>query len=332
MDTSDTIAQPPPTYKDCRTGLIVFGVLEIILGAFCVLLLPMTIVGQVMAAKRNGSEFDFSLAVPTLLTFAVLAAGLIWLGIGSIQSRRWARALLLCLGCIGLCVGLVSMAVIIPVLGSLEVTMRQQGREMPPGALVVAKFVMIATITVIYVLIPGSLVLFYRRANVKLTCEARDPILRWTDHCPLPVIAMCIVQLFGAIYVLLMPRFGAVVPLAGFLVTGWFARILWFGFAIFSLYGMRGFYQLRPSAWLVYTVGTTAIGLSSIITFMRIDLLDYYRSVGLSDGQLKQMAASPLVQGHTIVWITALSLGLFGVFLLYLRRYFVARESHCTLS
>jgi hypothetical protein len=301
---------------------MVFGVLEIILGAFCVLLLPVTIFGQVMVANQNGSKFDFSLAVPSLLTFTVLAAGLIWLGIGSIQARRWARALLLCLGWMGLCGGLVAMAAIIPILGSMEEMMRQQGREMPPGALAIAKFFMIAIVSVIYILIPGSLVLFYRRPNVKLTCESRDPKERWTDRCPLPVLAMCILQLFGGIYVLLMPRFGAAVPLAGFLVTGWPARILWFGFAGFSLYAARGFYRLQRRVWSIYTVAIIAMGLSSMITFIRIDLLDYDRAIGLPDWQIKQIAASPIIHGHMIIWMSALSVILFGGYLLYLRRYF----------
>lgn len=326
MDTPSTIAPPSPAYKDRRTGLILFGILEIILGAFCVLFLPLMVFGQMMAAKRTGNEFDFALVAPALLTFSALAASLIWLGIGSIQARRWARALLLCLGWMGLCLGVVALAIVIPTLGSMDAMMRQQGRELPSGVLGFVKIFTVVVIAVIYVLIPGALVLFYRSVNVKLTCENRDPVERWTDRCPLPVIAICLLQCWGAIYVVLMPRFSAAVPLAGFLVTGWLARVIWFGFAGLSLYAAWGFYRLRYRAWLIYTVAIVAFGLSSLATFSRIDLLDYYRAVGMPDWQIRQIAASPLIQSHALLWISALSIVLLGGYLLYLRRYFVAAK------
>ena len=37
----------PPTYRDRRTGLIVFGIVEIIIGCFCLLLMLMMFVGRV---------------------------------------------------------------------------------------------------------------------------------------------------------------------------------------------------------------------------------------------------------------------------------------------
>ena len=324
MDTPPPLAPASPPFRDRRTGLIVFGVMEIMLGGFCLLLLPMTVFGQVLVAKQHGGEFDFGLVAPSLLTFLILAAGLIWLGIGSIQARRWARALLLCFGWMGLCAGLVALAVVIPTLGSMDAMMRQQGRELPAGALLFAKIVAVISIIVIYILIPGALVLFYRSANVKLTCEHRDAVPRWTDHCPLPVLAMCILQAFGAGYMVLMPRFGGTIPLAGFLVTGWPARVAWVGFAVLSAYGARGFYRLDPRAWLIYSVAIGLFGISSLATFVRIDLLDYYRAVGLPEWQIKQLATSPLVQGHFIIWLSFLSLAIFGGYLLFLRRYFVA--------
>ena len=55
---------------------------------------------------------------------------------------------------------------------------------MPPGTLALIKFFAIATTFVIYIVIPGVAVLFYRSPHVKHTCEVRDPVERWTDRCP----------------------------------------------------------------------------------------------------------------------------------------------------
>ena len=317
-----SLPPPLPAYNDRRTGLLIFGILEIILGVMCGLMLPLMVLGQVMAAKKNGVEFNLTFALPTLVIFAALAVGLIWLGVGSIQARRWARALLLCLGWMGLCVGVITLAVMIPTLGSMDEVMRQQGRPMPPGALAIAKIFAAAMITVIYVVIPGALVLFYRTTDVKLTCEARDPVERWTDRCPLPVLAMVILQVCGGACVALMPRFGAAMPVAGFVLTGWLARVIWMGFAGLSFYAAWGFYRLQPRAWLIYTITILAFGVSSTVTFLRVDLLDYYRLIGLPERQIKQIAASPLVHGHAILWLPGLSVVIFGGYLLYLRRFF----------
>ena len=326
MDTPPLTTPSELAYHDRRTGLIVFGILEIIIGGFCLLMLPLTVFGQLMVAKKNGAEFSFALAAPTMMTFLAMATGLIWLGIGSIQARRWARALWLCLGWMGLCVGVVSLAVVITSLGSMDELMRQQGQPLPPGAVAVAKFFTVATVLFIYVLIPGALILFYRSQHVKLTCENRDPVTRWTDRCPLPVLAMCILQVYGAGCVIFMPGFGAAMPLAGFLVTGWPARLLWFGFAGFSIYAARGFHRQNPRVWLIYTVVVVCVGVSSILSFLRIDLLEYYRAVGFPEWQIKQLAANPLVKGNFIVGLSALSLTLFVGFLLYLRRYFPGKQ------
>src|SRR5438876_987340 len=40
-------------FKDRRTGLIVFGILEILLGGLAALMIPLMVFGQVLAAKAN---------------------------------------------------------------------------------------------------------------------------------------------------------------------------------------------------------------------------------------------------------------------------------------
>ncbi|MCX6956772.1 MAG: hypothetical protein NTV51_31990, partial [Verrucomicrobia bacterium] len=280
------------------------GVFEIIGGACCALMIPLTVLGQMMAAKQAGNELSYALALPTLGIFFTLAIGLIWLGTGSIGAKRWARALLLCLGWIGLVVGLFSFVSVILTLGSMDQILQQQGRQLPPETIVFAKIFAALTVTVIYVVIPGTLVVFYRREDVRLTCETRNPAPSWTDRCPLPVLAMCLMQVFGAVCLLAMPRFGGTFPLAGFIVTGWTARLIWLGFAAVSLYAAWGFYHLRRRAWQIYLVLVVLSGASSILTSIRVDLMNYYRQIGMSQAQLAQLADSPLMQGSAFIWIS----------------------------
>src|SRR5258708_33744181 len=105
---------------------------------------------------------------------------------------------------------------------------------------------MVVAMFVIYVVIPGAMVLFSRSTHVKLPCEARDPVPRWTDRCPLPVLAVVLIQAFGAVGMLLMlPVYGRAFPLFGLIITGLPAVAMSLAFAAFSLYAARGFYLLQ---------------------------------------------------------------------------------------
>jgi len=321
----DASTPPPvqPTYKDRRTGLIVFGVFAILIGACCALLVPLAIFGQMMAARQTGTDFDTSAAVLGAVMYGLLAVVLIWLGVGSVLARRWARALLLCLGWIGLIIGVIAMPAVFVAMNSIGDTLRAQGQTLSPGALAVIKMVTIATTFVIYIVIPGVAVLFYRSPHVRQTCEARDPVVRWTDRCPLPVLALCLLKIFGAAMLLLiLPTYGRVFPLAGVVLQGWPSRVLWLAVTAFMLYAARGFYRLDLRVWWIYTVGALVLWASSLVTFQRVGLVDFYRQMGLPERQLELLARNPMLVNGSILWLSLLSMVLFLGYLLYVRRFF----------
>src|SRR5688572_13058498 len=99
-----------PAYRDRRTGLILFGIIEIIIGLFCLLFAFFMVVG-VMMGTAGGA--DVKLMIPSLLMYPVLAVAFIWLGIGSMTRRRWARALSLVLAWSWLAMGVVAIGVLV---------------------------------------------------------------------------------------------------------------------------------------------------------------------------------------------------------------------------
>jgi hypothetical protein len=74
---------------------MVFGVWTVVLGGLCALYAPLMLLSQMAAARVNPSLANPAAMVPGMATYAALGVALIWLGIGSIQARRRARALLL---------------------------------------------------------------------------------------------------------------------------------------------------------------------------------------------------------------------------------------------
>ena len=72
----------PEPHKDRRSGLVVFGALQILLGLFFFLVLLRT----AATARVNVAQSLFFIGV---FTFYLVVTG-----IGSIRGRRWARALI----------------------------------------------------------------------------------------------------------------------------------------------------------------------------------------------------------------------------------------------
>src|SRR5438034_406184 len=87
--------------------------------------------------------------------------------------------------------------------------------------LLCALFVPLMFFGVIYVILPGAWVLFYRSRHVKATCESYDPMVRWTDHCPLPVLAVSLWLTFSALMMLVMAVvYKGILPMFGSFVAG----------------------------------------------------------------------------------------------------------------
>ena len=76
-------------FKDRSTGLLLFGVLEILLGLFCVLMVPMMLLSTLIAQPEGSPSANLRMMVPAAVFYAELATFFIWIGIGSMLARRW---------------------------------------------------------------------------------------------------------------------------------------------------------------------------------------------------------------------------------------------------
>ena len=126
---------------------------------------------------------------------------LIWLGIGSIKARRWARALLLIFSWSWLIMGIFMTAIMPFVMAKVFANLPPDAKTgqpaMPPAAITAMVIGMTLFFVVFFVLVPAVWTFFYNSRHVKATCEARDPVTRWTDACPLPVLGFCLWTWFG---------------------------------------------------------------------------------------------------------------------------------------
>jgi hypothetical protein len=316
-----------PAYKDRSTGLVVFGIMTLLLGCLAGLFVPLTLFGLLMAAKApNAPPQNHAAIMPVIVIYGGLAMMLIWLGIGSIKSRRWARALLLIFSWSWLIMG-IFMTVVTPffmskVFANLPPDAKMGQPAMPPAAITGMIVGMTIFFGIFFVLMPALWTFFYGSRHVKATCEARDPVTRWTDACPLPVLVFCLWTWLAVPMMLVWPLTGqAVMPCFGIFVSGLPGAL--FCVVVAVIWGMAGWWLYRLEArgwWLIFTA-TVLFIVSALLTYAHHDVIELYQLQGLPQAQIDQITKTGLLAGNRMGWLTTLCSLPFLGYLLFIKKY-----------
>jgi hypothetical protein len=327
------VAPVEPTvssYKDRSTGLVVFGILTLLLGVLCGLLVPLMIFSQMVAARSAQGTANPASILPIVAVYGVMAVALIWLGIGSIKARRWARALLLIFSWSWLVMGvfmLVGMMFIMPkvLANAPSAGTAQQQHALPPGAMTAVMVFMFLFFGVFFVLVPAIWVFFYNSRHVQATCEARDGVTRWTDVCPLPVLGLCVWLMLSVPMMLLMPLAGhGVMPFFGIFLTGMAGSLFCLLVAAVWAYAAWLMYHLKPLGWWLIMVAMVVFMASSLLTFARHDILEMYQLMGYPQAQIDQIQKVGLLTGNRMSWLMGLSALPFLIYVVFVKKYFPA--------
>ena len=316
---------------DRSAGLIVFGILTILLGCLAGLFVLLMLVGVAASAKATSAPATFSTILPAISIYGVLAVALVWLGIGSIMARRWARALLLIFSWSWLVMGvfvLIFMTFFLPkMMANLSSTGTTDHPAMPPGAIAGMMIGLFLTFGFIFVLLPAVWTFFYNSRHVKATCEARDPATRWTDACPLPVLGFCLWLTFSVPMLLLMPLAGhGVMPFFGMFLTGFPGSVLCLAIAVLWAYAAWRLYKLDGRGWWLILIAMCVFMVSALVTFAQHDVLEMYRLMNYPEAQIEQMQKTGLLAGNRMSWLMALSMLPFLGYLFFIRK-FLFRKS-----
>lgn len=312
-------------YKGRTTGLAIYGSLQIAMGGLSALMVPLMVLSIAVNPAAGGASIGQM--IPAVSVYAVLAVLLVTLGIGSVRARRWARALTLVLAWMWLVIGaisLISMLFFMPTMTDMMAAQPQQPSPMMMNAIFT---VMIVMMVAIYILLPAVFIVFYQRSDVKETCERMDPVVRWTDRVPLPVLSLSIVLAMGATSIFWAAGYGFVVPFFGILLKGVTGAILVVGISALFAYLARATYKLKITAWWTTLVVFVLFFISTIISFSIISLIDLYREMGFPEDQLDMMERTgtldmnlPLMMSINLVVIVG--------YLIWVRKYFdTAAES-----
>lgn len=325
--TPPEISPPSPApYRDRKVWLVLFGVATVIAGLVCALFVPLVLWSQTMAAKQGNVAAPAAPLFLAATTYGFLAIMLVWLGIGSIMARRWARALLLIWSWIWLFGGIIGF---IAVAATLQSTLAKtaaahaaSGKAAPVGIIYAVTLCILAFFAVV---LPLIWMLFYRGENVRATCEARDPVVRWTDRCPLPVLGLVLWLGFSAAMCLLVPFWSfQVVPFFGVFLSGAAGVAAFLVMAVVWLYAARALYRLELRGWWIALAATCFYSFSSVITFSRHGLGEMYALMHYPPEMIAQITSSPMMRSGWILWGPLVFLGIFVGYLVYIRKFFAA--------
>ncbi len=319
MAESDVTVQSP-VFKDRKVRLVVFGVLQIIFGSLCALLVPLMIIGMIAGGKNSGEGLTLKRIIPAALIYVFMAVWFIWMGIGSVGAKRWARAMILVSSWFWLICGVLGFIFVLRIMPGVYDKMAESGK-ISQAMVTGMEIGMITFMAIVYIIIPGLLVLFYSGRNVKATCEYRDPEIRWTDKCPLPVLAISLVTAVWAISMLSMGIYNWTLPFFGIILTGQIGAVVILFLALLYAYAAWGLYKMNIKAWwvtLLVIIGWTA---SAIVTFSRGNMQDYYDKMGFTAQQLESV--KQLNMSH-MCWFFGLWAIALVVYLLCIRKYFVS--------
>jgi hypothetical protein len=278
-----------------------------------------------MLARTSGVPVNMQMLIPGLMFYVVLAAAFVWLGIGSIQCRRWARALLLILAWFWLCLGVVTVPMMAWLMPRILASAPPGGQALPASARAVVVVIQIVFMSVFFVLVPGALVLFYRSRHVKDTCEARDPVSRWTDVCPLPLLAVACLTWWGAAFMLGMPLAKlAMLPFFGVLLTGLPGSLVMLLMAGAFFWIGRSWYRQKVAGWWALLAVMIIFAISNAITFSRVDIVEVYQKLGYPQAQINLIRqqgwlTSGFMMWSSLIWVLP-TLG----YLIWAKRFFRA--------
>jgi hypothetical protein len=323
---------PPAEHKDRSTLLFAFGIAEIVMGLFTLLMAAVTVVA--MLAGTGGlpgapgvQPPNPRMVAPGLFFYLLLAAYFITTGIGSMRIRRWARPIVLIVSWLWLVSGVVSLfmtSIILP---------RFMEQARPPGIdaemMSFAQGCAFALLAVFQVILPGIFITVYGSAGVRATFETRDRLPRWTDRCPTPVLGICLALVYAAVTLPLSAVSG--LPLFGLGLSRPASVAVCLALAVFLPFLALVTYQLRPWAWWVL-LGFSFLGDLSSISFLSRspDWKQMFQQMGLQAADVAMMEKTGLTKffkGPEMIAVVAVcALGSLA-YLLWVKKHFRRGDS-----
>jgi hypothetical protein len=268
---------------------------------------------------------NHQMTIQGVVFYLPLSVAFIWLGIGLARARRWAWTLTVVLSWIWLIIGIVVFAMFMLLLGPTMWASMARQEAIPPEVIMAMRIVTGAVLGCMYILLPGLFIVLCHRESVRATCQRRDPKIRWTDRCPMPVLAVSLILALSILSMSSLVAYGCVFPLFGVFISGAAGAVAILLIALVLAYLAWGTYRLRMTAWWMALLLSIAGTVNVVVTFSRTDLLEMYKKMGTPADQLEMIQKMGLVESMSRwgPWMYLVGGAGWLGYLLYVRRFFV---------
>ncbi len=314
---------PAQPFKDRKTTLVLVGILNLMVGLVSVGMLLLLIGAQSSESMKEAGAGQKQGLGSALIVYAGMALAFFWLAIGLFLARRWARAIGLIIAWYGLLTGIIATPAVAYFMPKIF-GMAAGDAGLDAGAQSWVIIFLVGFMAFLFILLPGLQILALQSPNVKKTCETRDPKTRWTDRCPLPVLAVVLVMACSSVSIL----FSALVMGKAYAFFGAILRgpVLWMAYLCLAAASGAlawGAYYLKRWAWGATMAFWTLWFLSGAVSFNNGSMMAAMQESGnLTTDSAKAMDV--IFNGPGINIFFAATLILYGGYWIYCKKYFKA--------
>lgn len=310
----------PPAGRDRSGWLLFFGIVEILIGALCLLMVigSLLLMGVWLPAEADNPKASALGLWLNVLVYLGAGGFLVTMGIGTLRAKRWARALMLLTSWpvfLVFLLGGIAMAILLPTF--LETLPQTPGQPDARGVVRVVFLLVCLLLTIV----PLAFIVFYSRPGVRATFEARDPARSWVDGRPLPVLGVAgAVGLYGLFALLGLTR-GPSFGLFGLLLAGPAAAAALLANLLLCFWLARQLYRMTRNGWWANVAYAVLLHLSAWIT---LRVIGVERLVQASGAHAEIAARPELLEWATrfAQWFTPLSAVVWVLTLVWLRRFY----------
>ena len=259
-------------FRDRRTGLIIFGCLSCVIGAFAgvsALLVPMSLMMLELVPKQPGVvPPDFRSIIILTGFYAIVAVLFIWIGVDSFRARRWIRPIIISIGWTWLIVGICGMASLyhsVPrAMEMFEMQSASGGAPVPRELKLVIAVSTVGMALFLYLVVPIAYLLFYSGKNVRATLEHYDPAMSWTERVPVQILGLS-VGLVAAAASMLITAIYAIFPFFTRILTGVPAVVASIVIGLVFALSAVLVYRRRMSGWWLTMVLSMTISIRLVL-------------------------------------------------------------------
>ncbi|MCX5662531.1 MAG: hypothetical protein NTW19_22850 [Planctomycetota bacterium] len=323
------VLPPAPSTPDRRAGLRVFGVVFIILGCLAgclVTCMPLSMFAARAAPQQQPApHMTLAMLFGTMLFYMVIAAALIWTGVGTFKLRRWSRPIVLTIAWFWIVLGVATLAMLPMQARMMSATMESRasgGPQLPPGFVTGTIVVMAAFVAVLGIALPAGFLAFFMRKDVKAALEQYDPQPRWTDRCPAPVLGYVLSLLWGVMG-MLMAAMMPVMPVFGSMLRQPFAFLVSAVVSAVLLYLAYEGYRQRPISWWGTIALTVVAAVNGVFVFANPEALkQIYVELEMPQEQIDALEKAGALSGNAYLPMAIFFLVAMVGYMIYIRPYF----------